>query len=128
MDLSQGVSSAWYGNPYIFEHDKLTHKSIRTQLAQKNKKQLIENIANLTLSPWFMPDCDYSQDPFNLSQKEYGPIMNKIFKVAQYIEDNFGGRPQDIEGGIIFERDQDGNVTDANVYIWQTRNVHLLKK
>ena len=128
MDLSQGVSSACFGAPYIFEYDKTSQTSKRTQLAQKKHALLIDNLPNPILSSLNISVCDYSQDPFNLSQKEYGPIMNKIFNVAQYIEDNFGGRPQDIEGGIIFKRDQDGNVTDADVYIWQTRNVHLLEK
>ena len=53
--------------------------------------------------------------------------MNKIFGVAQFIEDTFGGRPQDIEGGIIFKRDDEGNVVDADVYIWQTRDAHIRK-
>lgn len=128
IDLSQGVSCACFGNPYIFEYDKTSHTSKRTQLAQKAYMQPINQMPNPNLSPLGLERCDYSKDPLNMSQKHYAPIMDKIFNVAQYIEDNFGGRPQDIEGGIIFKRDDSGNVIDADVYIWQTRDAHLLKK
>ena len=128
IDMSQGVCSTIPGAPYVFEYNKETGECKRTGLATKSYIMKIDNLPNPLMSSLGMIPSDYSKDPLNLSQKEYSPIMNKIFKVAKFIEKNFDGKPQDIEGGINFIKDRNGKICDVAVHIWQTRDAHLKEK
>ena len=126
--LSQGVYSGFPNSPYIFEYDKTTGEISRKTLATKKRtkpiyKIIMDDFANLEYE-----QTDYSNDPLNMSKREYTPIMKKVFEVAKFIEKNFGGVPQDIEGGIIFKQNPLTNEFEPEIHIWQTRDVHLLKR
>ena len=71
---------------------------------------------------------DYSNDVLNMSKEHYAPVMKKIFEIAKFIEKNFGGKPQDIEGGIIFKLNPVTGEAEPEIHIWQTRDVHLIKR
>ena len=128
IQLSQGTYSGFVGSPYIFEYDKTTGEIERTAFAKKGRmkniqKTLMDDVSN---NSW--ERTDYSKDPLNLTKKDYEPIMKKIFDVAKFIEDNFDGKPQDIEGGVIFKENPNTGKTGPEIHIWQTRNVHLIKR
>ena len=55
-------------------------------------------------------------------------IDNGIVLPAKFIEKQFGGKPQDIEGGIIFRQNSDTGEMEPEIHIWQTRDVHLIKR
>ena len=128
IQLSQGVYSGFVGSPYIFEYDKTTGEITRTTLAKKGRMKNIQKtlMDDETNNCW--EKTDYSKDPLNLTKKDYEPIMEKVFDVAKFIEDNFDGKPQDIEGGIIFKENQKTGKLEPEIHIWQTRNVHLIKR
>ena len=105
----------------------------RLQLATKQrKKDFSTGFINDTDKDAYLL-CDYSQDAFNLGRKDYEPIIRKIAKVAIFVENEIGnaegnklGKPQDIEGGIIFKEDQKGKV-EPIIYIWQSRDIYYPK-
>ena len=126
--LSQGVYSGFPNSPYIFEFNKKTGEITRTALATKKRtkpiyKMVMDDDKNEKWEP-----ADYSTDPLNMSKKKYAPIMKKVFEVAKFIEKEFGGKPQDIEGGIIFKQNPVTGQTEPEIHIWQTRDVHLIKR
>ena len=126
--LSQGVYSGFPNSPYIFEYDKTTGEVLRKTLATKKRTKPIEKIKMDDYANLEYDQTDYSKDPLNMSKKQYVPIMQKVFDVANFIENKFGGVPQDIEGGIIFKRNEETGEMYPEIHIWQTRDVHLLKR
>lgn len=133
IQLSQGVDSTFSGCPYIFEYNKSTGEIKRSSLATKGRKKDVENVSLRDTINGNYKTTDYSHDPLNLGKKDYEPILRKIANIALFIEQQMGNKPQDIEGGIIFneksENQVNGNEPDApiDVHIWQTRNVQLRK-
>ena len=125
IDLSQGVTSNMQGNPYLFELNRETGEIQRTLLATKGRKKNIEHIDLMDKANKKYTSTDYSQDPFNLSRAQYAPIIKKIADTLLFVEKHFGGKAQDIEGGIKFIRDAKGNITDVKITLWQTRNVQM---
>lgn len=128
IQLSQGVYSGFTNTPYIFEYDKTTKKIDRKYLATKQRMKDIKKVKISDTFNNFYNTVDYSKDPLNMSKKHYIPVMKKVFEVAEFIENKFGGKPQDIEGGIIFKENVETGEMEPEIHIWQTRNVHLLKR
>ena len=126
--LSQGVYSGFTNSPYIFEYNKSTGEISRTALANKKRTKPINKILMDDFKNEHYELADYSSDPLNMSRKKYAKIMKKVFDTAMFIEKNFDGKPQDIEGGIIFKQDPDTGEMNPEIYIWQTRDVHLIKR
>ena len=110
------------------EYDKTTGEITRTALATKKRTKPIDRIKMDDFANLEYEQADYSNDPLNMSKREYTPIMKKVFEVAKFIEKNFGGVPQDIEGGIIFKQNPITGDLEPEIHIWQTRDVHLLKR
>lgn len=126
--LSQGVYSCFPNSPYIFEYDKTSGDIVRKALASKKRTKPIEKIVMDDFANTKYELTDYSKDPLNMAKKYYEPIMKKVFEVAQFIENHCDGRPQDIEGGIIFKENNETGELEPEIHIWQTRDVHLIKR
>ncbi|MBQ7450593.1 hypothetical protein IJS77_04180 [bacterium] len=126
--LSQGVYSCFPNSPYIFEYDKTTGEIKRTAFATKKRMKPIYKMIMDDFKNEKYEITDYSKDPLNMSRKEYSKVMEKIFDVAKFIEKKFGGKPQDIEGGVIFKRNSKNGELEPEIHIWQTRDVHLIKR
>lgn len=125
IDLSQGVTSNMQGNPYLFELNRDTGEIRRTLLATKARKKNIEHVDIKDKAGTKYTETDYSHDPFNMEQNDYAPIVRKIADALLFVEKKFGGKPQDIEGGIKFVRDEQGVIKDVKISLWQTRNVQM---
>ena len=128
VELSQGVYSGFPNSPYIFEYDKKTGEISRKSLATKKRAKDIAHVEMDDVMNTRYLETDYSNDPLNLSKKHYAPIMKKVFDVARYIENEFGKKPQDIEGGIIFKQNPETGELEPEIHVWQTRDVHIMKK
>ena len=128
MQLSQGVYSCFPNSPYIFEYDKKTGEITRTALATKKRTKPVEKIIMDDFANLKYDIADYSQDPLNMDKEHYDSVMRKVFDVTRFIEDKFDGVPQDIEGGIIFRKNPETGEIVPEIHIWQTRDVHLLKR
>ena len=122
IQLSQGIDCNMAGTPYFFEYDKTTKEARRLVLADKGRiKTLDQIVMDDPLKEKHTP-ADYSNDVFNKTKADYTPVIKKIAEVAMSIEKEFGGIPQDIEGGIKFIKK---GTTDSKLYVWQTRDAHL---
>ena len=128
IELSQGVYSGFPNSPYIFEYDKTTGEIQRKTLATKKRAKTISNVEMNDVMNEKYIGTDYSKDPLNLSKKHYAPVMKKVFETAKFIEDKFGGKPQDIEGGIIFRQNEKTGELVPEIHIWQTRDVHMVNR
>ena len=126
--LSQGVYSGFTNSPYIFEYDKTNGEIKRTALANKKRIKPINKVFMDDFRNEHFELADYSGDPLNMSKKKYAKIMKKVFAVAKFIEKKFDGKPQDIEGGIIFNQNPATGELEPEIHIWQTRDVHLIKR
>ena len=128
IQLSKGVYSGMPNSPYVFEYDKTSGEIERKKLAAKKRAKDIPTTVMDDVLNNYRIQADYSHDPLNLSKRHYAPIMKKIFEVASYIESEFGGKPQDIEGGIIFNQNEETGELEPQINIWQTRDVHMRKR
>ena len=126
IDLSQGVSSTMAGCPYLFEVDRNTGEIERILMATKGRKKLIENVNLLDKRNANYVECDYSQDVLNKAKEEYAPVIKKIANALLTVEKHFRGKAQDIEGGIKFVKNAQGE-TDVKITLWQTRDVQMPK-
>ena len=126
--LSQGVYSCFPNSPYIFEYDKTSGEINRTALATKKRMKSIDKMVMDDFNNEKYNLTDYSNDPLNKSKEHYKKVMKKVFGVAKFIEKQFDGKPQDIEGGIIFKQNPDTGEIEPEIHIWQTRDVHLIKR
>ena len=130
IQLTQGVYSGFPGKPYVFEYNTETGEVKRTCMANKNKKKALRNIdfsdtvKNSYDDKINLDYCytDYSQDPLNRDKSQYSDIIKKIGNIARYIEKQMKDGPQQIEGGVKFDEQQNGSF-DSNIYIWQTRKL-----
>ena len=125
IDISQGVTSTMAGNPYLFQVNRTTGDIERILLANKGRKKLIENVNLLDKINGNYSECDYSKDVLNLEKEKYSPIIKKIANAALAVENHFSGKPQDIEGGLDFIKDAQGNVKDVKITLWQARNEQI---
>jgi len=128
IQLSQGVYSGFPNSPYVFEYDKTTGVIKRTALATKKRMKGIEDVVMDDPTNLKYQLADYSKDPLNKGKREYSPIIKKVMDVAKFIEANMDGKPQDIEGGIKFVENQQTGKMEPEIHIWQTRDVHLIKR
>lgn len=128
IQLSQGVYSGFPNSPYIFEYDKTTGNIKRTALATKARMKNIEKVIMNDDNNFHWLPADYSKDPLNKGKREYSPIIKQIMDVAKFIEANMDGKPQDIEGGIKFIKNEQTGQLEPEIHIWQTRDVHLIKR
>lgn len=128
VQLSQGIYSGFPNSPYIFEYDKTTGNIKRTALATKARMKNLEKIVMNDDNNFHWLPTDYSKDPLNKGKREYSPIIKQIMDVAKFIEANMDGKPQDIEGGIKFVKNEQTGQLEPEIHIWQTRDVHLIKR
>ena len=128
IQLSQGVYSGFPNSPYVFEYDKTTGVIKRTALATKKRMKGIQDVVMDDPANLKYQLADYSKDPLNKGKREYTPIIKKVMDVAKFIEAQMGGKPQDIEGGIKFVENPKNGHLEPEIHIWQTRDVHLIKR
>lgn len=127
VDLSQGLTSGMQGDPYLFEINRATGEIKRTLMASKGRKKVAQHIDLNDKANTKYTETDYSQDPFNLPRDKYSPIIKKLADILLFVEKHFDGKAQDIEGGIKFVRDANGEIKDIKTTLWQTRDVQMPK-
>lgn len=98
-------------DPYIIIYDKDSEKiEIEAKLRTGRKIVLDENLK-------IIKEESELKDPISEDKEQWLALLKKIGKAAAQIQGKFGG-PQDIEGGIVLDKD---SVENSKIYVWQTR-------